>query len=63
VDAPAVPTQGEQDLVMYDLYQKYLQIFEGLLEDLLEDIGVGEREFFEQLMDVSTTATFMQRDE
>lgn len=48
IDAPQL-LSGEQNLVYYDLYQKYLKLYEGTLMDYIESMDVSINEFYREL--------------
>jgi hypothetical protein len=52
VDAPKFEEQSEQNLVYYDLFQKYLKLYENQLSDFIDQMDGTDREFYEQLQDV-----------
>lgn len=52
VDAPFVENQGEQNLEYYELFQKYLKLYEAQMSEFIESLGASDRAFYEQLQDV-----------
>ena len=52
VDAPKLEVQGEQNLEYYDLFQRYLRLYESQMSDFIDSLGASDREFYEQLSEV-----------
>lgn len=48
-DAPINPTDGEQDLEFYELFQKYMKIYENTLSDYIESLDCTIDEFYHEV--------------
>jgi hypothetical protein len=51
-DAPKLEQQAEQNLEYYDLFQRYLRLYESQMSDFIESLGGSDRAFYEQLQEV-----------
>jgi hypothetical protein len=51
IDAPAT-ISGEQNLVYYSLYQKYLKLYENTLSEYIASLDISQTAFYSQLSDI-----------
>lgn len=52
IDAPQVEHEGEQNLEYYDLFQRYLRLYEDQMSGFIDSLGASDRAFYEELQEV-----------
>lgn len=52
---------GEQNLEYYELFQRYLKLYENTLSDYIESLDVSIEEFYEQCADVKNDPTITDK--
>ena len=53
---------GEQDLEQYEVFQRYLRLYEATLSEYIESLDVTVEDFFFQLEDVKNDPTLHKND-
>ena len=60
-DAPAKENSGEQDLEFFAMFQKYLKLYETVLEGYIEKLDSTQEDFYRQLQDVQDDANIKDK--
>jgi len=60
-DAPMKEVGGEQDLEFYAIFQKYLRLYETVLEGYIEKLDASQEEFYRELQTVQDDANIKDK--
>lgn len=60
-DAPLKEVGGEQDLEFYAIFQKYLRLYETVLEGYIDKLDASQEEFYRQLQAVQDDANIKDK--
>jgi hypothetical protein len=60
-DAPMKEVGGEQDLEFYAIFQKYLRLYETVLEGYIEKLDASQEEFYRELQAVQDDANIKDK--